>query len=1137
MNAELPQPAEQPRPAKAPAGAIWVMALLALAGLLAYLLRSGDVFPSASIELRLPRKEIARLAAEWATSLGYSQSGAIRSTVFGFEENAKTFLEYELGAAEANALMKERIPVWYWSTRFCKPLQLEECTVALSPAGRLTGFIHTVENDRALPSLSHEQARQLAMRFVEDRAKVSLARYKPVEDGIESQPHRTDHYFTWEDTSQEFKGARLRAYVYVSGNMLTMFSFGLYVPENWQRKFSELRSYNAALEDVASIFYVTFNAATFFAFVWVFTSGNLRWRFAGAVAAIIAFMDLAESLNSMPAAIRGYTTTMSFKGYMLDVYLSAAWSAVGQFLQAFVLAGAAEGLYRIFYPGKTALERLFSTGGLKSRQVISGLAAGHLLFGMHLGWVVLYYLFGRRLGIWSPLEVRNIEGLSNTLPFFSAMNVGASASFFEELTYRVLGMIIMQKLVRNFWLANLLQAAAWAFMHSNYPQEPPWARGVELTAVGLLYGVVLRSFGLIACLCSHYVFDAFLGVQPLFVASQPALQASACLAVAPFLVALVLSLVLRSRGPSPDEESLTNAQIRAVRKHSEFEEIFPATPYQYKPLSGGLRKALIVMTVAACLLEFGYFFPVVAQRATLTVSRDDALAIARRYLLERKISPYGRFEAAELNQGLDSLALQYIFEKEKFARAAELAVKASYPLMWQVRFFRPLDPEEYTVWLTSRGEPISLTVSLAEDAPGAKLTRDQALSKADAFLAAEHREMLPLKFEDASSTIRKNRTDWVFTYGSRQYTVAEADFKVEVTVIGDMVGGYRCYWQLPDHWIWEKSRRTTKDQFCGYLVSLIQIAAFAAFIWWCVGVARSGAIRWRPVAMLALAVSLLAVPQALNDLPRFFVLYRTDTPLLSYFVGQAVRQILTPVSTIAIVAGLGAFGLGSFRLMFPRNSPAAILKTAISGDSAAERAARLEFWLDATLAGYAFGIGYTALTVISAAIHSWWSPVVALAPLSKFCNLANVFNPSLDVFTDALSRAVSFILLCGVLVGLYAKYFRSARGYLLLALLVSLSYPSTDKYWQDYIVDAAAFFVYALGVWVLIARVARQNLLAYFLAALAAVFSGSIRVLMMHAPVFFARDIAILLLILASPAIYVAVLEYKSRAEGSSAAD
>src|SRR5262249_10343022 len=257
----------------------------------------------------------------------------------------------------------------------------------------------------------------------------------------------------------------------------------------------------------------------------------------------------------------------------------------------------------------------------------------------------------------------------------------------------------------------------------------------------------------LACVCSHYVFDAFLGVAPLLTASQPALQLSAFAGICPFLVVLVSAAWMsKTRGMVVDDQPLINASIPTAHGPSEIEEIFPATPYQYKPLSVRARQMLVALAVIASVVEFGYFFPMVGQNAELTISRAEATETARRYMLENHFSPKGYFETTWLAPGLDSQAIQSIFEKDGFDRTQALATVPSHPLFWQVRFFKPMDPAEFLVTLDSKGTALSCGVVLAEEAPGSRLTKTAAGSKVEAYLRKEHAEMVPFKLEDASET-------------------------------------------------------------------------------------------------------------------------------------------------------------------------------------------------------------------------------------------------------------------------------------------------------------------------------------------------------------------------------------------------
>src|SRR5262249_49050823 len=151
-----------------------------------------------------------------------------------------------------------------------------------------------------------------------------------------------------------------------------------------------------------------------------------------------------------------------------------------------------------------------------------------------------YHFFG----FWCPLGIDNYQTLSSYLPFISAIHLGVMASSQEEILFRVIGLGVIQKFVRKFWVANFLQATIWGFLHSTYPQQPCYARGVEISLVGMFSGWILRRYGLIPCLVSHYVYDAFCDVRPLLTSGQFDLVSTGSLALIPFAIPLIIGLVL-----------------------------------------------------------------------------------------------------------------------------------------------------------------------------------------------------------------------------------------------------------------------------------------------------------------------------------------------------------------------------------------------------------------------------------------------------------------------------------------------------------------------------------------------------------------------------------------------------------------
>src|SRR5262244_443360 len=101
-------------------------------------------FPEASVNFKVTRAEARERARNFVESVGNSTANYRSVIVFGVNDNAKTYLEREVGLKEANRLMASEVNVWNWNVRFFKPEQEEEFVVSVSPEGNVTGYSHKV---------------------------------------------------------------------------------------------------------------------------------------------------------------------------------------------------------------------------------------------------------------------------------------------------------------------------------------------------------------------------------------------------------------------------------------------------------------------------------------------------------------------------------------------------------------------------------------------------------------------------------------------------------------------------------------------------------------------------------------------------------------------------------------------------------------------------------------------------------------------------------------------------------------------------------------------------------------------------------------------------------------------------------
>src|SRR6202049_4193411 len=122
---------------------IWICAGILGAGVAyTYFFRA---FPEASVEFKVPRADALAVAKQFAAAQGAQLGEYDSSIVFDLDDTAKTYLEREVGLQQANQMMANEVHIWYWRTRFFRPLQKEEFDVRVDPGGGIVGYRHEVE--------------------------------------------------------------------------------------------------------------------------------------------------------------------------------------------------------------------------------------------------------------------------------------------------------------------------------------------------------------------------------------------------------------------------------------------------------------------------------------------------------------------------------------------------------------------------------------------------------------------------------------------------------------------------------------------------------------------------------------------------------------------------------------------------------------------------------------------------------------------------------------------------------------------------------------------------------------------------------------------------------------------------------
>ena len=532
-----------------------VITAFGVLGLLLFLAFYDQAFPSAAIDLDLSRAEIAQRARDYLEGQGHDLGDYELALSLEDDWSASVYLQQTLGVSETNELIRSQdLPIYYWHTRWFRPLQKEEFSAYLSTGGDVVAYVHSILEDAPGAALSQDEARALAEAYlVKDRGWL-LADWEPVTASSEEQPGgRVDHYFEWKNRDFSVGEGDLRLSVRVRGDQIGSYDYWIRVPEAFQRHYAEQRSRAGFVNNLS--FYLGafgFGLAALVAYLIAVWRGRFSWRIGLVPALAVAAVSLLAGLNVLPLYKTGYSTTQDYTLFWLENLIGLLYNAVFDGLIVFILWGGGQYLARVVWP---RLDRILPRGrDLRARDGDHWLTLarsswrGLMLGGLLGGYVVLFYLVATRLfGGWTPMGVPYTSLYATPFPFLGPIRSGLLPAMEEELLFRLVGIALLLLLTRRRWLALLVPGVIWAFAHLAYVRDPFYLRGIELTLGALIFGLFYLRFDLTTTIVAHFAYNASLGALPLLSSGEPYFVFSGLIVVAVMLAPVVPGLVLALR--------------------------------------------------------------------------------------------------------------------------------------------------------------------------------------------------------------------------------------------------------------------------------------------------------------------------------------------------------------------------------------------------------------------------------------------------------------------------------------------------------------------------------------------------------------------------------------------------------------
>jgi hypothetical protein len=483
----------------------WIaLALLSVAAAAVGVRYFPVAFSILALDITMDRSQALDAARAIATRDGLGPAGFLQAASFGGDEEAQTFVELEGGGKEAfTRMLRENLYSAYaWRVRHYKESETNESTIKFTPDGRPSGFVEKFEEDAPGAALDAAAARALAERLASEKWNVDLAKFTLVEQGQERRPSgRVDHTFTYERNDATLNEGRYRLTLSVAGDRLSGVSHFIKIPEAFTRRYASMRSNNELIGIGSTVglavLYVIggIGIGLFF----MMRQRSILWRTAAIWGFVVGALQTLAAINELPLIWMAYDTAVPRSTFLAQqaAFLVAGFVGFSAFFGLSFIA--AETLTRRAFGHHPQLWRSWGREEGASFQILGRTVSGYLLVSVFFAYdVVLYVVMTRVFGWWSPAEALvHPDVLATYAPWLSAIANSFQAGFWEEALFRAVPIagaaLIGERLGQRrlfIVIAFVVQALIFGGGHAPYPNQPAYARPVELILPSIGFGLL-----------------------------------------------------------------------------------------------------------------------------------------------------------------------------------------------------------------------------------------------------------------------------------------------------------------------------------------------------------------------------------------------------------------------------------------------------------------------------------------------------------------------------------------------------------------------------------------------------------------------------------------------------------------------
>lgn len=1031
----------------------WIIFVFLAVGGVFYIARNFEKANSLiNVDIQMDRNAALEKAAQLSRDFDIGPQDFKQAAAFRNDSRFQNFVELEAGGLDTFTMVVADgyYYAYHWSVRHFKEQDANEAVFWFKPNGDTYGFNEKIPESEKGAALTQAEAQKLAEHLAIYNWDVDLEPYKLVEKSKEEQiSGRVDHTFVYERTDKTIGEGKFRLTLVVSGDKLTSVDYHVKIPEDFDRRYSEMRSANETIQMISmgAIALIYGLLGVILGIFFLMRSGRLIWKPAVYWGMGITFASVfLVTINQLPFAWFSYDTSLSLSNFLLRQLLGGLMSAAGFGAVISLSFMAAEGLGRAAFPNHIQWWKIWSksTGG--SLNILGQTVAGYLFAIVILAFDVFFYLTTTtHFGWWSPagtLSDPNI--LATYMPWLDSIAISLQAGFWEESLFRavpIAGIVLLTngKTSRNFWVifVLILQTLIFGAGHANYAQQPSYARVLEMVMPFTIMGIIYIYFGILPGVIAHYSVDVFWISLPLWVSSAPGIWIDRLLVVLFLFLPLLIVFYFRVRNKRWKEISDQERNKGWLVPDKIEEKGIEEQIVEIKKLN--VEKWMLALGFAG-LFVWLLITPFKSDSPVLTKQKKDAVEIAKNELTKRynlNLEDWTILTSVSADVDIRDI---FVWQEGGEQTYREMLQTWLAPPYWNIRLVKTKGKaeektEEYIAQVLNDGKILGVIHKIPEKMTGSNLEKSEAQQIADSVLTSIYKlQRKSLKEISVTPEKQENRTDWEFIYAdTTAFPLNQGQGRYLIDISGNEVTQTYSYVHVPEDWMRNYKEKSSKISIVKTISNILVIGSILFGL--VLGIIRWTRKKFNLKIMLYFTgvFALFYIIDVITSWPTMMASYSTQLPMGNF------------ITTLLIGVAISGIFLSLFNGIFVAATPGWL--------PVFEKPSKQNLWMALALGFLVVGILAVIKTLVPKTEPSWvdFSYMNGITPwavltFSKATNI--IFYPSFAIILflgiHYLTKGWTTQKWVGILLSLLAGLaimglsFESFTSWLISGLILSL---------------------------------------------------------------------------------------------------